>query len=400
VTMGPETGGPVSELDEALGDPLTEAKFQGLKRLNTKKVAKLMAQIDLNQSELTDMKVEGKDNVRTRIIQGLKKKIGYHETVMDYLKHQLITSAAETENPINPVDIDEVVMRKTIGGPKRFRPVGRVQIEKKITELEKKIKGVKTAKEAHKDKNIEVVREDYNQGPDAEEKTAKILRIKLSEENAEFQRNFEANNKKIEYLTELLQNLRNRSSQSSHSRKSASNNISEAEYNKMKSHNDDMSIQLDRSFADLAVTEEEVIQCKADSMMALEHLQLEHDRIVSLTQKSSRQNEGILRRMADLETELDRVLNGAAGEKLTAAAFNKQPANGNSAATRCQALKSEIKKEQEECVELEKGAEVTSDLKESIRVKNDEIRELRRAMNELARLENKTPTVVEKAEKK
>lgn len=390
---GPETLSlaPLNELDEALADPLTDAKFQGLKKLNAKKVAKLMAQIDLNQTELTDMKVEGKDNVRTRIIQGLKKKISYHDTVLDYLKGQIVHTSQQSEQPIDPMDIDDVVMRKTIGGPKRFRPVGRVEIEKKISDLEKRIKGVKTAKEANKDKVVVAERELFNQGPGAEEKAAKIMRIKISEENADFQRNFEANAKKIESLSELLQNLRNRSSQQSHSRKLAGNLITDDEFNKLKAHNDDMAAQLERSFADVAVTEEEVIQCKADARMASEHLELELDRILSLTQKSNKQNEAILRRMAKLEAELDRALNGEAGDNLSAMSFHTRPVNGSSTATRCQQLKGQISQCTSECEELEKSLEVTNNLKEAIRLKNEEIRELKRSMSELARLEKVRP---------
>lgn len=397
-SLGPETLGALTELDQALGDPLTEAKFNGLKRLNAKKAAKLMAQIDLNQNELTDMKVEGKDNVRTRIIQGLKKKIGYQETVLDYLKGQLITASAEADEPVNGADIDNIVMRKTIGGPKRFRPVGRVEIEKKISDLEKKIKGVKTAKEANKDKGTVPPRENYNGGPDAEEKAAKIMRIKVSEQQAEYQQRFLANEKKIQYLTDILQEMRNRSSQHVHSRKSTSHVVSEDEFKKLKAHNEDVSAQLDRSFADLAVTEEELIQCKADAMMANEHLQLEYDRIISLHQKSIRQNETILSRMADLEGDLDKLISGTGGSNLTTKAFNTKPGNSSNAASRCRQLKEDIKKCQAECKELEEGVEVTNSLKNSIRLKNEEIRELQRSKQELARLEDREESPSEEKE--
>ena len=383
----------VSELDLALADPLTEAKFQGLKRLNAKKVAKLMAQIDLNQNELTDMKMEGKDNVRTRIIQGLKKKIVYRDTVLDYLKSEIIKLSAETEKPITPVDIDDVVMRRTVGGPKRFRPVERTKIETKITELEKKIKGIKiAAKEGPKDKHVSIsAAEDFIHGPDADEKAEKIIRIKASEENAEYQQNYEANTKKIEYLNELLQNLRRRSSsQNVNGHRSSSGLISDDEYNKMRSHNDDISAQLERAYSELAVTEEEIIQCKSDILMANEHLQLEYDRIVSLTQKSTRQNETILKRMADIELEMDRIVSGTAGDALTTSAFRTRPINVNSAAGRCRKLKDGIKKCQEECEELGKDVEAANKLKDSIRAKNEEIRELKRSMHELARLQDKT----------
>lgn len=385
--VGPESIGSLSELDMALRDPLTEAKFNGLKRLNAKKVAKLMAMIDLNQNELTDMKIEGKDNVRTRIIQGLKKKISYHDTVLEFLKVQMVQASEQAEVPINAAEIEEVVMRKTIGGPKRFRPVGRVEIEKKISDLEKKIKGVKIAKEAIKEKIVVKPREVFNKGPDSDEKAAKIRRIKMSEENSEYQRATEVNDKKIQFLTDLLQNMRNRSSQPSQSRRPGGAMITEDEFIKMKAHNDDVSAQLERQFTELAVTEEELIQSKADSLMASEHLQLEYDRIVSLTQKSARQNEGILRRMAELESELDRVISGSAGSNLTTKAFTTKAINADNAAGRCQKLKDDIKGCQSEIKVLEEGIEVANNLKDSIRLKNEEIRELKRAMQELARLE-------------
>lgn len=389
-SLGPEMHfNAMSELDEALRDPLTEAKFNGLKRLNAKKVAKLMAQIDLNQSEITDMKVEGKDNVRTRIIQGLKKKISYQDTVVNYLKKQVLSASIAAEEPISEAAIDDAVMRKTIGGPKRFRPVSRTQIEKKIADLEKKINGAKLAKEANKDRAVVKPRENFNKGPDAEEKAAKILRIKMSEENAAFQRVFEANIKKIQYLTDLLQTMRNRSGLQSQTRRPNSSIVSEDEYNKTKMHNDELNDQLERSLIELAVAEEELLQTKSDSQMAAEYLQLEYDRLSALNQKSMRQNQSILKRMAELETELDQIISGTVGANLTTKAFATKAINADSAAGRCQQLKIDIKQCQQEIKELEEGVEITNCLKDAIRVKNEEIRELKRSMHELARLESR-----------
>jgi hypothetical protein len=121
-------------LDHVLGDPNTEAKFQALKTLHAKKIKSLMSSIDSKERDLDRMKALGKDNRRTEIIQSLKKKLKHHELVINVMKEELVKKAEMTYEEVN-----QFVIGKTISGPKRFRPLIREELENTITDLERKL---------------------------------------------------------------------------------------------------------------------------------------------------------------------------------------------------------------------------------------------------------------------
>jgi hypothetical protein len=111
-----------------------EAKFVALKNLQTKKLKSLMSSIDAKDREIAKLKILGKDNRRAQMIQELRKKIRTHETINDILKEEL---QKRTETTIE--DANNLVIRKTLAGPKRFRPLSREELENKIIELEKAV---------------------------------------------------------------------------------------------------------------------------------------------------------------------------------------------------------------------------------------------------------------------
>ena len=112
-----------------------EAKFQALKNLQAKKIKYLMSSIDAKDKELAKLKVLGKDNRRTQMIQALRNKLRDQELVSDVVKAEL-----SIRNEMSPDEVNAYIMRKTLGGPKRFRPLTREELENKISELEKKLK--------------------------------------------------------------------------------------------------------------------------------------------------------------------------------------------------------------------------------------------------------------------
>lgn len=128
------------EIDMATALELTlesdqEAKFQALKSLQSKKIKYLMSSIDAKDKELAKLKILGKDNRRTRMIQALKNKLRDQELVSDVLKEEL-----SRKGDMDQEEVNAYIMRKTLGGPKRFRPLTREELENKINDLEKKIK--------------------------------------------------------------------------------------------------------------------------------------------------------------------------------------------------------------------------------------------------------------------
>ena len=114
-----------------------EMKFQALKNLQSKKIKYLMTSIDAKDKELAKLKVLGKDNRRTQMIQALRNKLRDQELVCDVIKEEL-----SRRNELSLEEVNAYIIRKTLGGPKRFRPLSREELELKISELEKKLKRI------------------------------------------------------------------------------------------------------------------------------------------------------------------------------------------------------------------------------------------------------------------
>ena len=69
------------------------------------------------------------------MIQALKNKIRDAEYVSEILKEELL----KARDGGTMEEINALIIRKTLGGPKRFRPLSREELENKIIELEKKL---------------------------------------------------------------------------------------------------------------------------------------------------------------------------------------------------------------------------------------------------------------------
>ena len=122
-------------LEISISDPLIEQKINALKLLHAKKIKSLMGSIDALNKEITKMKTLTKDNRRTQMIQILKKQIRDLESVIDVLKEELSKATSQSAT-----EISDMIIKKTIDGPKRFRPKTREEMELQITDLERKVK--------------------------------------------------------------------------------------------------------------------------------------------------------------------------------------------------------------------------------------------------------------------
>ena len=112
-----------------------EAKFMALKNLYSKKLRSLMNSIDVKDREIAKYKILDKAGPQAKIIQELKKKVRTQETINDILKKELTKNSSDkTEEQIN-----EEIIRITLAGPERFRPLSREELENKIVELERKV---------------------------------------------------------------------------------------------------------------------------------------------------------------------------------------------------------------------------------------------------------------------
>lgn len=140
-----------SDLATALEFPLSvenEAKFVALKNLQLKKIKQLMASLDLKDKEIAKLKILGKDNRRTQMIQALRNKIRDLELINDVVKEEL-----GRKGEMDTDEVNQLIIRKTLGGPKRFRPLTREELENKIIELEKKINKKSLTSSTNNDSN-------------------------------------------------------------------------------------------------------------------------------------------------------------------------------------------------------------------------------------------------------
>ena len=138
----------VAALDGPFPNVVVEAKFNALKKLHDSKLSALMTSIEALRKENEKLKVLGKDSKRTQMIQNLKTKIKNQELISDFLKQELVQQDSETKSGLGEEEarkfksleeVNSYIIKKTLGGPKRFRPLTREELEKKVQESEKSI---------------------------------------------------------------------------------------------------------------------------------------------------------------------------------------------------------------------------------------------------------------------
>lgn len=93
-----------------------------------------MNSIDIKDKEINKLKLMNKDNRRSQMIQALQSKLNEQEVVVDLVKEELVR-----RGDLSQQDINDLIIRKTLSGPKRIRPLTREEMENKIIDLEKKL---------------------------------------------------------------------------------------------------------------------------------------------------------------------------------------------------------------------------------------------------------------------
>ncbi|CAM9320720.1 unnamed protein product [Phaeothamnion confervicola] len=110
-----------------------DAKLQALNHLHTKKVQSLMKSIDDLKTQVAAANAQSKEHRRSGMIQSLRSKLREQELVSDVLKAELSTRCEWSAQQTN-----DFVIAKTCGGPKRFRPKTREELQNELALLEKR----------------------------------------------------------------------------------------------------------------------------------------------------------------------------------------------------------------------------------------------------------------------
>lgn len=111
-------------------NPAVEAKISALKAVQEQKVRALMRSIKQLQDQLQGLKAEEKEHRRSALIQELRKDQREQELVIDVLKQTLQEKIPEFQD--SRALVNDFVIKKSVGGPIRFRPRTREEIESEL----------------------------------------------------------------------------------------------------------------------------------------------------------------------------------------------------------------------------------------------------------------------------
>lgn len=162
---------------ESIDDPAS--KIAALNSIHTKKVRSLMKSIDQLRGEIKVQKSQDKEHRRSGLIQSLRKKERQNELVLDVLKQALKEKAAEFNQDLELVN--EFVIAKTTGGPKRFRPKTREELENQVSSLTRQVvrlkKKTKTPRNENNVEEKKIKEEKEQQVDDNDRPNGRILEL-------------------------------------------------------------------------------------------------------------------------------------------------------------------------------------------------------------------------------
>ncbi len=373
-------------LEFSLADnPAIELKFEALKNLQAMKTKSLMSQIDTLTKEVTRLKVLSKDSRRAEMVQALRNKMRDYDLVVEVLKDEL-----EKESEYDRQEINDLIIRKTTGGPKRFRPATREELEKKIVEYEKKIKkleskvsssqniiGNNNGNNSENNSQSGFNRKGLTRAPSsklslglAEEvdigESAKLSM--LDEEIKQLKSAVDLKDGTIQSMREEVSRLRSRNAELASDEEVAS--FKDQKIEELRIANDNATKDLEDLTRQLAEAREEsnIIQEAANTDASM--LQKELQSIYGQCEHLLSQNTLLLKQLG--ETELDSTVDVST----QSIRLIQQKLDHSEEKLRLQ--ESKIK-------ELEGHRERSDKLREELREKNEIIRELKRGVNELQR---------------
>lgn len=114
------------------------AKVGALKKQQDQKVRALMRSINQLQEQLHTLKAQDQEHRRSALIQGLRKQQREQELLVDVLKQALQEKVPEFQS--NRALVNDFVTKKSVGGPLRFRPKTREELENELRDVDQKYK--------------------------------------------------------------------------------------------------------------------------------------------------------------------------------------------------------------------------------------------------------------------
>ena len=105
--------------------------------LHSQKVRALMKSVNALKDQLSLQRAQAKEHRRSSLIGGLRDKVREQELVADILKWEL-----QRKGRMSSEEVNTFVIKRTLGGPKRFRPKSREELQNEQIGLEKKMRKI------------------------------------------------------------------------------------------------------------------------------------------------------------------------------------------------------------------------------------------------------------------
>lgn len=115
---------------------LPAAKVGALRKMQDQKVRALMRSIGQLQAQIQALKAQDQEHRRSALIQNLRKQQREQELLVDVLKQALLEKVPEFNN--SRAAVNEFVIKKSVGGPLRFRPKTREELEGELRQVDQK----------------------------------------------------------------------------------------------------------------------------------------------------------------------------------------------------------------------------------------------------------------------
>jgi len=126
----------LDERNKSLDDTVVDVSRQmdDLKQLYAVRTRQLLAALHRSQEENSALRSANASNAKAQYISALQGHAHERELVIDVLKSALASATSRTV-----AEVDVLILKKTTGGPKRFRPKSREELGLEISELESKL---------------------------------------------------------------------------------------------------------------------------------------------------------------------------------------------------------------------------------------------------------------------
>ncbi|KAG3160006.1 hypothetical protein PC128_g21206 [Phytophthora cactorum] len=119
--------------DATEANPAVEAKVGALKAVHEQKVRALMRSINQLQEQIQGLKAQEKEHRRSALIQDLRTQQREQDLLIDVLKQTLQEKVSEFQD--SRALVNDFVLKKSAGGPMRFRPKTREELENELQAL-------------------------------------------------------------------------------------------------------------------------------------------------------------------------------------------------------------------------------------------------------------------------